>query len=601
MSVRQAFAAFVAVFVLAATFGATVATASFQQPEALTRVGYDENQPAIAFDAAGNALAAWGEYPNHIRAAYRPAGGSFGDPRDIGTYPMYGQVGGPFVGFDTAGNAQIGWGVSAGDVDVVTRSAAGVYAPQQKIGGPLHASFDFDFAVAPTGAAAAVYLPQSGSGTKVVVRPAGGSFGAVETADPGGFDTPRVALGTDGTVAVAWDDYGSGPVFDVKPPGQGWRSGFRPSNGTPPTHSAWPNLAVDSTGGVLGVWLDSNGDRISSIYRPAGATTEFGATDQLADEPGEAAGSYFFRGPELGFDAADAATIVWKQYVSSSEMRVWSALRPANGTFGTPVAVSPAGEQDDFARLSVAPDGTALAAWLTPSPQTGGGGPPTGRGPLYATARIGGVWSSPVVLSPSAWQPSLAARSDSLGLAIWGRAPESGCAQLETSLWTSATASTLTPPACKPGEVDTTPPDNPPADQPVAATQKPPADTVPADTVPPKLEVPHGLRRHVAKAKAVRLSLGCDESCSGSATAKLELHGRKHPHAASTPVALAPVSFAARPGQSAKVRLALAKKTLRKLRRVLSRHGRASLAVVVAATDGSGNRSTATTTVRLVP
>src|SRR5437867_12277964 len=103
------------------------ASPAFQRPLVVGAAG--EEQPAIAVDRDGNALAAWVERPGAIVAAFRPAGGSFGPPERIGSFGGYYQVGGPIVAFDSAGNASIAWGASDTDkIPVVHRSASGLYS-----------------------------------------------------------------------------------------------------------------------------------------------------------------------------------------------------------------------------------------------------------------------------------------------------------------------------------------------------------------------------------------------------------------------------------------------------------------------------------------
>src|SRR5207247_1698575 len=155
----------------------------------------------------------------------------------------------------------------------------------------------------------------------------------------------------------------------------------------------------------------------------------------------------------VAFDASGNATVLFTKEVSAGsdwKDRVYSAERRAGHVFGSPVAISRAGERQEYTQLAVAPDGTAIALWRTwdntSLASSSGGGPPLLAGGLYASIRSGGVWGDTIELYPShVRQPAVAFGPSSTAVAIWSRVfgdtanwPPPGqlaCAQIEASVW----------------------------------------------------------------------------------------------------------------------------------------------------------------------
>jgi hypothetical protein len=136
------------------TFGATAT---------ISQAGRDAYQPQLALDPSGNAIAVWTQYDGahgRTHAAFRPAGGSFGADQTI----------------------------SPGGRDAV--------APQISIDS--------------TGKAIAVWYAFDGATDRVqaAVRPAAGTFGAVQTLSTPGVEAyePRIATGpnADANAAAVW-------------------------------------------------------------------------------------------------------------------------------------------------------------------------------------------------------------------------------------------------------------------------------------------------------------------------------------------------------------------------------------------------------------
>src|SRR4051794_2158565 len=94
------------VFAASASAGAPVVGA----PVDLSATGQDTHAPQVAFDGSGNALAVWQRLDGInqiVQGSFRPAGGAFAAPVDLSDTGQDAQE--PQVAFDGSGNALAVW------------------------------------------------------------------------------------------------------------------------------------------------------------------------------------------------------------------------------------------------------------------------------------------------------------------------------------------------------------------------------------------------------------------------------------------------------------------------------------------------------------
>src|SRR3954452_4288525 len=94
------------VFAASASAGAPV----FGAPVDLSATGQDANAPQVAVDGSGNALAVWQRLDGSnliVQSSFRPAGGAFAAPVDLSAAGQDTQE--PQVAFDGSGNALAVW------------------------------------------------------------------------------------------------------------------------------------------------------------------------------------------------------------------------------------------------------------------------------------------------------------------------------------------------------------------------------------------------------------------------------------------------------------------------------------------------------------
>ena len=172
----------------------------------------DNGQPQVAFDGQGNALAVWvanrQEAGTAIKAAFRPAGGSFGAPTELGLVGSYNSVS---MDMDQQGDAVVVWDRFNGqgyDVFARVRPAGGSFEPTAPLSPPGSDAQSPQVAMG-GGAASAVWRQLDGADYRIQAahRPAGGGFGAPQPlSEPGqDADRPQVAMDEPGNAIATWE------------------------------------------------------------------------------------------------------------------------------------------------------------------------------------------------------------------------------------------------------------------------------------------------------------------------------------------------------------------------------------------------------------
>jgi hypothetical protein len=235
---------------------------------------------------------------------------------------------------------------------------------------------------------------------QAVYRPADGPFSKPETVSPVRASFPDLAVAADGTAALAWDQkFTKGRAIEVavRPPGGTFQAPIVLS-----TSGSSPRVAVSSNGGVAVVW-ETRGDAQGSLRLPGGSFTApqsipgsakaNAGLEVVIDDSGTAtvlvngrldralvkasineAGKRFTRarritrpGQEaefatLALDGSGNATAIWDLFHNGAPAGVQTSYRPAGGDFTTPRRISgPHG--GGVLSLAVNREGAAVAAW----------------------------------------------------------------------------------------------------------------------------------------------------------------------------------------------------------------------------------------------
>ena len=226
-----------------------------------------------------------------------------------------------------------------------------------------------------------------------------------------------LAMGADGTAALAWVD--GGVRVSVKRPGRAWSAARRLSDGR--SLVTGPTLAVDGHGDVLAAWVQSSppGPHRATIVGPLTirAAIRHGSTWGASRQVGVTS-HFFTAAPDLAANARGDAVLVWRGLQPGRGGRrveaIQSALRSPGAGFGGAQTASRPGPRRGLSGQVVALDarGTAHVAWTDDS------------GPVVrlATRPRGaqGRWGTPRTLGASpASNPAIAVTSDGTAIVAW--------------------------------------------------------------------------------------------------------------------------------------------------------------------------------------
>lgn len=231
---------------------------------------------------------------------------------------------------------------------------------------------------------------------------------------PGGSaQTPAVGVDDAGNSTVVWSRY-NGTQMVVQ-------ASYRPVGGTwgAPVDIAagrtifFPQVAVAPSGSATVVWRRVETDRstVQAATRTAGAWSapvdlSTDTSIDLSQRPDV---------PQVDVDAAGTATVTWSRFEAPGgqpfRYTAQSATLAADGTWSTPVDLSPAGSPARTTDVAVDLAGNATATWVA------------GSTVQAANRPAGGTWSVPTELSTTAGlraNPRVVVDPAGTATAVWG-------------------------------------------------------------------------------------------------------------------------------------------------------------------------------------
>jgi hypothetical protein len=291
-----------------------------------------------------------------LQAVTRPAGGSFSQPQTIGPVlsPFLGIINNPDVEMDAQGNAVVIWPEPPGRVKAAFRPAGGSFGGIVELSAGT-SNFDPRLAMSPNGTAAAVW--SDGAAVRVASRAPGGAFSAGENLGTTGGTFPfnQLAVNDSGAAGVVWIVVG-GDLKNVI------RARYRPAAGSfAPAQdlsaagqdASFPDVELDTTGRGTFIWTRSDGTDTIVQSRSVSAAGAYGGTDTEVSEPGASASF-----PQVALSADNTAVAIW---VRNSAVEY--AVRPSGGFFANPAFVSGPGTNTFIPRIAMDATGNAMAVW----------------------------------------------------------------------------------------------------------------------------------------------------------------------------------------------------------------------------------------------
>ncbi len=374
-------------------------------------------EAAAAIDGSGNSVALWDERTtqDQLWSRSRPSAGNWGAVTKVSPALQTTSVL-PAVRISTAGFATAVWSDSNGVWTADRPPASNWNSPQLLIPGASNPIFVMnslgDAAIAWTVGGG----PRSTSGTVMAVRrPAGSAWTSQQTVASGvHLSADHAGIAGNGAVVVTWETftavchkYGCSTSNYVL-------HAARQNKGSSSWADSGPLLGPDLDGHAARVALDSTGQAIlvafsaSDVYISANQGSSGGAWSPFKTVVNPQDSTII---SDLASDDAGQVTLVYEliSYPTSQALAVSGTI--SSNTWSSPVVVSGSDTNVGQVYFALAPNGTALAVWLSSS------GTPVVHAAIRNTAT--GAWGSPITVSgPGSYIGPEAAAVDSSGNAI---------------------------------------------------------------------------------------------------------------------------------------------------------------------------------------
>ncbi len=196
---------------LGALSPATASAAAGWNPGSVISVGGGEVEtPDVAISTGGAATAVWQLDQGGsatIQAASRDAGESWGEPVDLS--PPGRRAEEPHVALDDSGDAVAVWALAGGVIQAVEREAGGSWSEPVDLSAPGIEALEPELAMNGTGEAVAIWVVRAGSGYRVksaTMLPSDEWHGVGDLSNAHSrVLAPRVAINAAGDVTAAWE------------------------------------------------------------------------------------------------------------------------------------------------------------------------------------------------------------------------------------------------------------------------------------------------------------------------------------------------------------------------------------------------------------
>lgn len=321
--------------------------------------------PEVATDASGHAIAAWGGLYNGTwslwTSRHAPDGGW------TTAEVMAENIDRMRVAMNAQGDAVVTW-MQVSPVNAFFDVYANRYVPgsgwqgAQKLEQVDRQTLDPVPAVAPDGTATVVWQQSDGTLHHVVASQSGrtGVWSpplVLDTSTTGAGDASIVAS-SDGSFLAHWVQLGDRfEVWSTRfQPGTGWGTAQRISDGSANANSA--QVSINGAGEVIAMWVQdgaTSGGIHSRRYVPGsgwGATQRIGGTAATPEWP------------HVALDDAGNALVVWRQWLVGSGWSTYASRQPAGGTWGAVQRLGgPEIVDTGLPRLAMDGSGSAIAIW----------------------------------------------------------------------------------------------------------------------------------------------------------------------------------------------------------------------------------------------
>jgi hypothetical protein len=383
-----------------------------------TNTGY-ATSPQVAVNSNGHAIAVWSQRndPNNNVSIYanRFNGTDWGTAELIETGDA-GNAGAPQIAVDSNGNAIAVWVQYDGannNIYANRFNGTGWGTAELIETGDAGNAFDPQVALDSSGNAIAVWQQNDGAINNIYANRFNGTdWGTaelIETGDAGNAGTPQIAVDSNGNAIAVWVQYDGANIniYANRFNGTGWGTAELIETGDA-GNAFDPQVALDSSGNAIAVWQQNDG-AINNIYANRFNGTDWGTAELIETNTGYAGT------PQIAVDSNGHAIAVWSQR-NDPNNNVSIYANRFNGTDWGTAELIETGDAGNTGTPQVAVDsnGNAIAVWE----QYDGA-----NNNIYANRFNGTGWGTAELIetgdSGNAFDPQVALDSSGNAIAVW--------------------------------------------------------------------------------------------------------------------------------------------------------------------------------------
>lgn len=351
------------------------------------------DNPQIAVDGEGNAIAVWsqddGDNYSIYAKRYRISDNSWGQTQLLESID-FGDAENPQVAFDSEGNAMAVWSQDDEEHGFTPSIYASRYRASENswvtalpVEDGDDPSSDPQIAFDSSGNAMAVWIQKDGNDNYFSVqanyRPADddnwttGAAQVIENLDEGHADNPQVTFDSDGDAIAVWEQ-GDGEYDNIYAnrytADAGWNATadrIENNDSEGAGDAGDPQIAIDSDGNAIAVWeqIDNDGSgnvSRSSIYASRSSASSDGwEQEQLLEDLD---GSKSASNPQIVFDSNGNAIALWSQDTGSQSDGIYANYYTASTTsWATAERIEDETEEARNPQLAIGSGDHAIAVW----------------------------------------------------------------------------------------------------------------------------------------------------------------------------------------------------------------------------------------------
>jgi hypothetical protein len=237
-----------------------------------------------------------------------------------------------------------------------------------------------------------------------------GTWGTAELieTDTGTAVNPQIAFDSSGNAIAVWQQNGGDNKLNIyanRFDGTNWRAAELIE--TDPGIAQNPQVAFDSSGNAIAVWIQRDGDNTFSIYANRFNGTNWGAAELIETDLGPAVN------PQIAFDSIGNAIAVWRQRDGANQQSIYA--NRFNGTnWGAAELIETDSGIAQKAQVALDSSGNAIAVWIQRDAANNQN--------VYANRFDGTKWAAAELIETDtgfAFGPQVAVDSNGNAIAVW--------------------------------------------------------------------------------------------------------------------------------------------------------------------------------------